>query len=286
MALLDGTLVVDQDGDTFPLDRSLWGDRAHAKSVVSFFDGGSSFADLMRADADEARRKFADMARALTMLGSATTLVKSDGTREEHPERALAYLDTIAMGEARDIRQSLIADVPGRGATASSCGMFIRNLLKMIGVDDPSYHQRYVPGTVIHVELALAQQVEGAVHEPTPGDKMKVVPKEGDLVHLKTDNQHFFVAVDPSPVRDDLVRFGRKAKGFTLIGAQGGQHDHWDGGTGDTATNQALYSVYDDWTTSFDGHPVDWWIDLERLVLAKCDGRNYVAPFVQHPWSP
>lgn len=285
MALLDGNDVRDREGETFPLPRSVWGDRAHSKDVLNFLDGGSSFARLMSVDPVTTRAKFADMARAMTMFGSATTLLKKNGTTEEHPERALAYLDTIAMGEDRGIRQSLIADVPGQGATASSCGMFIRNLLKMVGVDDPSYQVPYVPGTVIHVEHAMAANVPEALMTPTPGD-LSVIPQEGDLVHLKTNSQHFFVACDPSPVRDDLVRFGRKAKGFMLIGAQGGQHDYWLGGNGDTATNQAVYSVYDDWTTSFDGHPVDWWIDIEKLVIAKCDGGNYIVPFVTRTWSP
>jgi len=296
MTLLDRDAVTDDaPPDAFPLDRLSWPDKAHMKTVLQFFDAGGTFKDMMESDAPGARRKFVDMAFQLIPLGSAITLA-ANGQPTDHPERALAYLDAVAMGEPANIRQGLIQDgtkpdpndptkvVPNGGA-ASSCGMFIRSLLKMIGVQCQNYREVYQFGTCIQAEQELAASFhDGTLVVPTRGDGSRV-PKEGDIVHINTGTGagHVFVAVDTSPLLPrTLQRYkgGPKLDGFSTSAAQGGQQDHWLGGTGDTATNQGYYEVFvDDWTTSYRGHPVDWWIDLEKLVSNACtDGRNFVVP--------
>ncbi len=298
---------VDPPGTQYPIPTDLWHRRAHAPAVLDFATQRTAsrapltFWDLMRSDEGAARSTFAAMAEEMRDLGAGSR-VKVAGAYEEHPERTAAYLDAIAMGESPALRHDLSFTHPNNAE--SSCGMFIRNLFKLIGVQDPSYEVPYVTGQVIGVERRIADSARlppderiprehGALRYP--GDKdasgRLLLPMIGDCVYATKDSdpsdQHFFV----------VTGFGRQSHGYPVKVERGANPDLWVDGMllrvaqggqmyteefpddgADMATNvghptiviQDKLSAGDqsDWV---DGDKkVRWWINLHDLVIKKC----------------
>lgn len=107
-----------------------------------------------------------------------------------------AYLDLVAVGED-----------PARAAEMaknSGCGLTIRGIWRLCGVDDPRLKAPYRPGAVISDLFAIARAVQAVVYP-----KQDELPDVGDvvLVGSNTDKtaggvEHVFTVVDHT---DDTV---------------------------------------------------------------------------------
>jgi hypothetical protein len=215
--------IEDSASETsFPTNRATWPAAAHAPTVLGFKLGAKSFFDLSAGDR---RTTFAQMAHALTGLGKGAragnpaTLVKDDAGR---PVRSIAYGDSVAIGERAKLRARMLAADVG----ASSCAMFARGLLKMIGAKTASFANEYVDGSVfseLNATASLGTSVRGTPGKTEPwlrsdgtpftdakGQTIQRVrtPRIGDIVVVANDawlHAHTFVITDDVGDPDDLA---------------------------------------------------------------------------------
>jgi hypothetical protein len=215
------------------------------------------------------------------------------GANGSSTERALRSGELVAI---RTMRKRVVQAMRAGSSNASSCGMFIRSLYKMIGVRDvclengkirDRYAKRYVFGDAIKTELEIARKVGALV---TRGDKdangVLKTPDIGDAVYVAESgnegNQHFFVIVGKrhQPIVRKSGGVERSVDGYLYTVAQGGQgkRDYLfpDDGTC-MATNIRTTDLYlDNWLMSR-GRLVRSWIDID-LLAAACDDGFIVKP--------
>ena len=144
---------------TYPTLRELWPQAAHAPAVLGF----KSEPAFNTLSPEQQRTRFAKMAHDLAFLGKGARVRGVAGTL---PDRSNAYIDAIAMGESASQRAYFL----GTGEGPSSCGMFVRSLYKMIGVQDPSYDLPYKAQAAMATEKALAKKVGAWVNPGDPED--------------------------------------------------------------------------------------------------------------------
>lgn len=284
------TTLKDDPGDTFPIPRDKWPTKAHAPDVLTFELGDRSFKDL---DPVARRRMFVNFARDTIDLGKGSSVVpggKKGTPTEDHPLRPVAYCDAVAMGESAKIRTAFLGDT-GR---ASSCGMFVRNLYKMIGVMVPEYAAPYKPEQVIAKEEAFAKTIGARI---VPGTKEIVdgvsklrVPQKGDAVYMHNgkkgdeSHQHMFVVEgwdDETMKRNgDLTQHNYTVLAYHSLQGGAGSNAEFpaDGGCMATRSGTTVFSVESPSVWKHNDLKVQWWIDLDTLVEKGTDGQPYVAP--------
>ena len=307
VVVVEGISVTIQDDPaevTFPTDRSMWSTVAHSPAVLGFAAFSSSFNSLTSS---QRRSKFASMAHALTGLGKgaragdpASVVTDGDG----RPIRSIAYGDAVTMGERAKWRARMLASDVG----ASSCGMFARSLLKMIGATTASFSSEYRDGSVfqeLEATAALGARVIPGSEEPfldASGNSVKgpdgkpmmkkTMPRLGDIVIICNDagqHGHVFVVTDaPDPAthagivkRQDRDGLWRAYFNEWYTVAQGGQcaspPKFPDDGScmGTNERGRTLDSrgwVWDQAGGGGASRRVSYWIDIDKLG-SFCDAR-------------
>ena len=104
---------------------------------------------------------------------------------DDTPEgRRDAYGDLIMHGERENTRKANLT----KTSAASSCGLVIRVLWKLLGVDDPRLEPDYKQGSVIPDLLAIAKE-SGALHQggsdfKTNFNSVQGGPNRGDVIFI------------------------------------------------------------------------------------------------------
>jgi len=312
------TIQDDPSEVSFPTDRSTWPATAHSPTALGFTQTSTSFNSMSTS---QRRTTFAEMAHALTGLGKgaragnpATIVADAQG----NAVRSIAYGDAVAMGESTKWRSRMLASDVG----ASSCGMFARSLLKMIGATTASFAGQYKDGSVFQ-ELEATAALGGGAPKVTPGQEepfldvngnhvngpdgkpmmKKKMPKLGDIViicNAAGQHGHVFVVVsvpDPNVHAGIVKRKDRDGvtrayfnQWYTV--AQGGQcaapPTFPDDGScmGTNERGRGLDSRDWIWDQSGGGganRTVSYWIDIDALGPS-CDGQGIVKPVRKMAW--
>jgi hypothetical protein len=140
------------------------------------------------------------------------------GIRDTPSGRRDAYVDAIAWNEPAAVRAGFrtCPEVDGM-CIASSCGMVVRSLWRLLGVRHKLLNPPYVPGTVMGNLRELARQVGALRPVAKRADFDAADVRLGDVIFIDRGNsQHVFTVIN------------RQGDVFTSI--DGGQSATGDGG--------------------------------------------------------